>query len=864
MVCLYVHRLAAHYADLSTTIRDQELRFTVHDSPDYHQLKVSVFNDDKKTDLIGETWVKLEQVVVPGGGQSDIWHNLNCKGRYAGEIRIELTYYDTRPKAPTELPTESTVSNTPGREQEVLNGPRQPKALKRRPLPADPVSAGSPPSRPLLPDHAHSSPQSHTPTKYQSNIVAPIPRSQHGPIEIENQAGQGRNPNDHQDIDVGPIPLDNAYEHRSPGMPLAHTPGSLPRRTEQSIQPEIYQQYAVQNLPPQAMVPPHRYPGQQAPYSAEYSGERASPYQGPHQVQQQAMDLPVLPPSDSRYARTNSQPLTNQFPPGISLHPNEIISLPQAHSMPNIPVQEEFSINDRVYPQFNLGKDDGRHESLPRRAVFEGEYAHQHSQLHAPAVDGPPPAPPVHRSNGVSPSSHRDEEERRQQLPIVPAPAPLNIRHNKTAGSPSPLSQSYTQNAKAQGSPFQSSNNAQFSSRSAPGHSPQVAYSPLGTYQSQERDTYPPITASNQRTPPILVAGYNPNDPRIKTEHKENERWAYTQPPQIQGISTASVRSSPYARSVIQDPNLADDHRRLDSTMQRMPPDQYVNTEAMYETRPYPASAPNSNPRRTSPDPRTPVRKSVSPQPEDGSRGHSPSAVPFSPDSYEEFNPNLKAASSINKPGPKYNTPEQARNALRQQQEEEKLEEGPIIGSDGRVIDPSDHLPASTWAPEPEPKPARKGPEIKFRFRQSPQGAQPMPNSSPRPPRETVIRPQLISTNVHAYSADSISPTTAARNRLQKKTRASPTHYSSSPILPTANGSPTTHSPLREHINYGHGDSPTYVRSSPGAPPPIPAKIPMDRARGDWESHALSEEMSRIDIGVGSGGGRARRSRYGL
>ncbi|KAK7722423.1 hypothetical protein SLS64_000960 [Diaporthe eres] len=77
---------------------DQEIRFTVHDSPDYYQLKISVFNDDKKTDLIGETWVDLRDIVVPGGGQNDLWHNLTCKGKYAGEIRIELTYYDTRPK----------------------------------------------------------------------------------------------------------------------------------------------------------------------------------------------------------------------------------------------------------------------------------------------------------------------------------------------------------------------------------------------------------------------------------------------------------------------------------------------------------------------------------------------------------------------------------------------------------------------------------------------------------------------------------------------------------------------------------------------------------------------------------------------
>ncbi|KAK8210742.1 C2 domain-containing protein, partial [Phyllosticta capitalensis] len=76
---------------------DQELRFTVRESPDYYTMKVSVFNDDKKTELIGETFIRLFDVIVPKGGQSDTWHSLQCKGKYAGEIRLELTYYDTRP-----------------------------------------------------------------------------------------------------------------------------------------------------------------------------------------------------------------------------------------------------------------------------------------------------------------------------------------------------------------------------------------------------------------------------------------------------------------------------------------------------------------------------------------------------------------------------------------------------------------------------------------------------------------------------------------------------------------------------------------------------------------------------------------------
>ena len=39
------------------------MRFTVRDSPDYYQLKVSIFNDDKKTELIGEAWIDLTDVV---------------------------------------------------------------------------------------------------------------------------------------------------------------------------------------------------------------------------------------------------------------------------------------------------------------------------------------------------------------------------------------------------------------------------------------------------------------------------------------------------------------------------------------------------------------------------------------------------------------------------------------------------------------------------------------------------------------------------------------------------------------------------------------------------------------------------------
>jgi len=72
----------------------------------------------------------------------------------------------------------------------------------------------------------------------------------------------------------------------------------------------------------------------------------------------------------------------------------------------------------------------------------------------------------------------------------------------------------------------------------------------------------------------------------------------------------------------------------------------------------------------------------------------------------------------------------------------------------------------------------------------------------------------------------------------------------------------TSEYPLREHENYGYGSSPTYARSSPTGPPPVPAKVPIAAGQEDYGMSALSEEMKRIDIGVGVGAGRARRNRY--
>jgi hypothetical protein len=106
-------------------------------------LKLSVFNDDKKTDLIGEAWVDLKDLVVPGGGQRDLWQELKCQRKYAGEVRMELTYYDSRPRV--EKPAAPRRSSTRDMQWEVESsfGPRQQGNTKRRPLPSNPGSSNS-------------------------------------------------------------------------------------------------------------------------------------------------------------------------------------------------------------------------------------------------------------------------------------------------------------------------------------------------------------------------------------------------------------------------------------------------------------------------------------------------------------------------------------------------------------------------------------------------------------------------------------------------------------------------------------------------------------------------------------------------
>lgn len=650
------------------------MRFTVHDSPDYYQLKVSVFNDDKKTELIGETWVALDQIVVPGGGTNDLWHGLNCKGRYAGDIRIELTYYDTRPKLEKAEDRRQSAPSTGSTDQvsSGIGGPRQPRPVKRRPLPADPT------------DPSRSSPLPQTPPPSSQSLSD----SQQRYVESPDDYGFRSTP-----------PTDKRQQRLQ-----GEQPRSSPLANSQQTQRPYEDNMKLAPGPSQPSFDMYDPPGQADNRQVSAPMLSQGPQEGELYDQENDFGTDYM---DDWQIRPLAQPLQNGM-----IHSNSSPAM----------IDPRLRQNTMPHAWLNLETD------------MDDEGA------------APPPPPPAHRS--------------------IPRTAPLNTRPRGSITGSNPGSPLAKVQSNSSNSSFQ-------------------AYKPsISPSNSQSH--------MHQDMPPSLIPGYEHKAAEDESERMYERRMSarqhfHNQPlPQTNSPSSAAQsRQQPLPRSF---ENIQERRAHPYSA----PVDQY--------------STPISRPRAVSPDRRAPVRKSVSPQPGPLERPQQ-SGIPFSPDSFDAYNPSISAANSVNGGGARYSTPEQAKEASRQHERQEKLGDGPIIGSDGRIIDPSDHLPTDTWAPEPEQKTNKRGPEVTVRFRNSPQAAQPMPLTGRRPLSEA--RTQSAFTPVYAHSAGN-SPS-----------------------------NPSIHNRFHQY------------------PPPVPGKVPLGGGKEDWGGAALSDELRRIDIGSG------RRRGYG-
>lgn len=441
--------------------RDQELRYTVHDSPDYYQLKVSVFNDDKKTELIGETWVDLKEVVIPGGGQNDLWHNLGCKGKYAGEIRIEITYYDSRPKQEKPEAVKQAGTNwvdDGGRDS--LKGPRQPKAaVKRRPLPSDPVTGAAPV---VIPDHVQTAPRGYppSPTAVPDHGQTP-PRGYQYPSSaadhVQTPPRGYQQPNAAQDY--GPTPP-RAYQQQ----PVAPDHGQTPPR-------------GYQNQP--SAIPDHVQTPQRGYQSPNYI-----PNQSPLQNVEYNTPPQQYPPSQGY----ENSPRTNGYGPP----PGTVAVTPTARPVSN----GRYEIYDPA-PRDDYSPGGGRDYYGGQDYDHRDRYDSRQNSYDAPQQDeygspqspgGPPPPPPAHRSRkSINGSAH-----------VSPAPIPHSYGSygfppdNRPTDPYDPISHDDRRNSMvsySQSNPYQ-------------------AYSP-GTSPGKEQDPFRRSPSGNHEQPPSRHKSYD-------------------------------------------------------------------------------------------------------------------------------------------------------------------------------------------------------------------------------------------------------------------------------------------------------------------------------------------------------------------
>lgn len=826
-----------------TIHRDQELRFNVHDSPDYYKLKCSIFNDDKKTDLIGEAWINLEGVIVPGGGKNDLWHQLNFKGKYAGDIRVELTYYDTRPK-PEVSPerrkqrdkSHSLVSDIPSNS----SGSRQlgPREIKRRPLPPGPGGYSSPAPAAITPERwpMDEPLDPWSSQNYTNSNPPPRPPKQLMP-ETPDDVGFALP--SHYSPDPCALPQPDPYE--IPPAPLHHSQ----EQRRSSKDPCNDNQ--------------RRSPLQESLGYGSKGDHRASTLSSTNQLQPYVTDeLPQgdagnLPSPQSPYSPSAQSPYYS--PPSSR-------TTPQA--TPPRPVQNQsWQGRGSTSPtKHAVYRDSPLRQSISQYDMPRSENSHFDPQFDE--EDAPPPPPPAHRGH-VSRSS----------MTTTAYPPP--------AGQASPRTPNKYDSVEER-SPLQRLEQQydSYASISAPDAS---RYPPaeLSYGRGTEENYDQPQASIQQRTPerydtyslPSNARGSLYND---STAHRRPISSGNNLPPfeDYQGRSPVDQRYGGMPQDSFRRSTGYDHPRRA----------QTFDDYSRFDDRHRVSEPPVLRPRAVSPNPPHNIpRKSITPTPTTPEDRRQMSGTPYGPDAYDVLNPGTSPTVGDDSYG-------SSQEAARQREVEKLRDQGPIIGNDGRVIDPSDHLPADTWAPEPERKNRKPEHVIRIRTREETRFQQ---NTGSSP---VSMRPHSISTSPHqaspgapASSPYQASPTSVsmepaprgesgnARNRLKKSmpTRPLPAqpypHAQTSPAVMTttpdtrptpssqqhsAHSSPIRppqRTPLSEYqapAMYDYGS-----RGGPNSPeyPPTPTKPSHHRQSnsmdygGYGDDNSLALELSTIDIG---------------
>ena len=892
--------------------RDQELRFTVHESPDYYNLKVSVFNDDKKTDLVGETWVRLEEVITHGGGQSDVWHTLHCKGKYAGEIRIELTYYDSRPKMEKPFAKEENVDLQNQRQSYSKSEWKNVDGTRRRPLPAGPSNMARKSvlqSAVQLPTQARELDERHQNTHPNQGTIVEDPRSKyHHSWSYDVSQGSlyhnGRDPELLRDGHVENFGSNGLKSDKFylANQHLTHEKSNDIYRSEMQMTNDAqitsgYTKYKSQPLIEQTpnlsamrsrTEPVHTLHANSQQYhssialpensmiSEEYVSEAGKSQYHARQDATGPSDVPTI------YMGENSvlSDFTRVGPPDFA----SAYSITAPHELNDINLHRQE--DDNQYHSNSYG-DRGN----PNTAHIYN-HLHRQNSLIQPEVDHTfsspetsfdaqsdiPPPPPLHRialnSSENGPSGQSEN--------VVLAPIPLrHVRQEVSHRHSYPNNYGNSYNHAISGT-----SQDEVMQRSSQYKTPAAAHQ---AYESQQdiRSTghqalkFQENQFRSSRTSCPNESSTEPDFPHLNTEalqqsigkrpislsiggyqyeedmcHSRNSQSAMMSPEKI------GARKS-LTHGDLTNPGFITHRDRASFSSQ---PRNSRETTPLTKTQ---VASPGMHHARSS-NHSTPTRKSVSPQPSRSTATSNGTSfnMPFSPDSYENVHPSQQATfvspvphgeNQVHNRSQGFVDSSSATTAAKSINATilpDRSQDEPIIGPDGRVIDPSDHLPVDSWAPEPERKNPHKPAPIRVRV--SPRGAQPMPSSGKRE----------NATRITAYSASPLSSSTTTATMSSASEMNAANDRSADPRVrtrlqkrPPGNKAAAAGALGSEGSGANTGGSmvsPPYEASGMSVPP-IPAKVPVDVAvdvnggsLGSDDLMALSEEMKSIDIGMGT------------
>lgn len=808
----------------------------MHDSADYYQLKISVFTDDKKTDLIGEAWIDLKGIIISGGGQSDVWKTLTCRGKYAGDIRLEITFYDSRPKPdkPAARPRQSM-----GAELEN-SSPKRKEIVKRRPLPTDPVtgevtanvSSQTPPSdyhqappRPPGKSISHSPYGSTNSLNETAEYGTPLQgstRSRHGDyFSSHSPSAQGHPGSGRVEGPRQPRPTrQDSYERErgySQKIPVSSYEQHDPRGSSYSLASETYDMAPADDA---AQYPPHGGSRQAAPPPPAHRSRHSTSQEG---LQRRSDESP------------------QRAVPPVSMRSDVLKNEAHRNTTPTYPGRPQFRAYDPTLAAQPPIQKAITYEPHNAYDAYDAQYRSMQ-----PTVEDVPESPPGSMRNRPRRSIPPLDE-----IVYDAGPMPMSTGFGRSPGGGSAgyLSQSPGAYPTYQEQPRNPNSVSPLSARDyteSPGQMTQYSYSSQSQRPNQQREhetTYIQSSPSYglPALPPSLAPGVDPNmvqemSNRAYEERRHDGRYNNNNNQIVSASARDRHRSEPpppsHEPAFGTSPQAYESYDRPRSGAYAGGPDPHAQGY-----------------RDASPNPQHRIRrKSVSPAPRPSdNRRHSD--IPFSPDSYDAFNPGI--SSRDGSPG------------LDQSDSPSK-----IMTHDGREIDPSDHLPEESWAPEPEAKPPSQEPS-QSRNRPPLSGAQPMPPSGRRPLRISMARTSqaVVPSNAYGYSeGPRAPPAQGGRQRLQKKARHSmgPTTSAPNPLAPIApdnfqdrsNQYSSTRSRAGAWDYPNENYAPQYNGGNQG--PPIPAKVPlpiMSGANGGAEDMALIQEMQKIDIGTG----RSRR-----